>query len=147
MSELQSDPLSAAQLVALVEGMLSTARIDGLQPKEEALIRGFYDEQRLDGMPAYDAVAATAGQAAGDASRLGADAAFAEQFVLMCLMTGYADGRLSEAELQHVRDLARRVGVGDGQVDELRLQVKDALIGSLAHLPDPESVAALAKSL
>ena len=136
---------TAPQLTALVQGMLSTARIDGLHPKEELLIRAFYDAQFEAGMPDYDAVAAGAG--APLPAAVAGDAGFAEQLVLMCLMAGYADGRLSDAERNHVAVIAQQAGVGEVELAELQLQVKDSLIGSLAHLPDSESVAALAKTL
>lgn len=140
-------PMTQAQLTALVDSMLSTARIDGVHPQEDALIRTFYEEQKLPGMPAFDAVLAKVGQSAALPAQLGADSAFAEQLVLMCLMTGYADGKLSPAEHQHVLALAQQLGVAPERCDELLLQVKDSLIASLAHLPDAESVAALAKTL
>lgn len=147
MSDIQADAMPSSQVIALVECMLSTARIDGLHPKEVALIQAFYEEQRRPDMPAFDAVVAMTGNASVALSALGSDTEFAEQLVLMCLMTGYADGRLSEGEHQHVLGLAQQLGVAVARVDELLVQVKDTLIASLAHLPDPESVAALAKTL
>ncbi|MEQ1804441.1 MAG: hypothetical protein ABL900_03610 [Burkholderiaceae bacterium] len=145
MSAHDPQAFSSEQLIALVESMLSTARVDGVHPKEEALIRTFYEEQRLSGMPAYDKVVA-----AGKGVKLAAlrgDVAFAEQLVLMCLMAGYADGKFSEAERSHVGQLAAQLSVPEARLGELHLQVKDSLIGSLARLPDAESVAALAKTL
>ncbi|HSW06767.1 hypothetical protein [Aquabacterium sp.] len=147
MSDIQADAMPESQVLALVECMLSTARIDGLHPKEVALIQTFYDEQRKPGMPAFSAVMAEAENASIALTGLGGDTEFAEQLVLMCLMTGYADGHLTEAERQHVLGLAQQLGVAAPRVDELLVQVKDTLIASLAHLPDPESVAALAKTL
>lgn len=143
------DPTDAAftapQLMALIHGMLSTARVDGLHPQEEALIRGFYDAQHEAGMPAYEVLAAAAG--ATMPADLAADAGFAEQLVLMCLMAGYADGRLSDAERNHVAGIAQQLGINVERLAELHVQVKDSLLGSLAHLPDSESVAALARTL
>ncbi len=136
---------TAPQMTALIHGMLSTARIDGLHPREESLIRAFYDAQREAGMPAYEAVAA--GADVTMPAGLAADAGFAEQLVLMCLMAGYADGRLSQGEHDHVAAIARQLGTAADRLAELHQQVKDSLIGSLAHLPDPESVAALARTL
>ena len=147
MNPTPGDALSRPQLIGLVECMLATAQIDGVHPKEVALIQAFYDEQRQSGMPAFDAVKAEAAKGAIDLAALRGDAGFAEQLVLMCLMTGYADGRLSDSERQHVTGLARQLGIGEARFGELLLHVKDSLIGSLAHLPEPESVAALAKSL
>jgi hypothetical protein len=145
MADVQSPGFSASQLAALVECMLSTARVDGVHPQEEALIRSFYEEQRQAGMPAYEAVAAAGGSS--QLKALSGDIAFSEQLVLMCLMAGYADGRLTEGERSHVAALASQLAISPSRLAELHVQVKDSLIGSLAHLPEPESVAALAKSL
>jgi tellurite resistance protein len=145
VSEPQSPAFSKAQLVALVESMLSTARVDGVHPKEEALIRAFYEEQRQSGMLTYDKLAAA--EKASKLEPLSADVAFAEQLLLMCLMAGYADGKFSEAERSHVAKLGGRLSVPPARLAELHLQVKDSLIGSLARLPDAQSVAALAKTL
>ncbi len=147
MSAPQSQAFSNEQLIALVESMLSTARVDGVHPKEEALIRVFYEEQRLPGMPAYEGVAAAADKGIKQLEALRGDVGFAEQLVLMCLMAGYADGKFSEAERSHVAQLAGALSVAPARMGELHLQVKDSLIGSLARLPDAESVAALAKTL
>ena len=145
MTDVPVNSLTRPQVMALVDCMLSTARIDDVHPQEVALIRTFYEEQRKPDMPAFDAVAA--GKDPAPLSGLGSDAAFAEQLVLMCLMTGYADGKLSDAEKQHVLGLAQQLGIAAPRVGELLIQVKDSLIASLAHLPDSESVAALAKTL
>jgi tellurite resistance protein len=147
MTDVQTDPMPRAQLLALVECMLSTAQVDGVQPQEVALIRRFYDEQKSTGMPGFDAVVAAAGNDKSLLASVVGDADFAEQLVLMCLMTGYADGSLSEAERSHVQGFAKQLGVSDELLAQLHLQVKDSLIASLAHLPEPESVAALAKTL
>ena len=147
MSDIPTDAMPTPQLMALVECMLSTAHIDGVHPQEVALIRKFYDEQRQPGMPAFDAVVAAAGQDTGLLVKVGGDTEFAEQLLLMCLMTGYADGRLSEAEHGHVLGIAQQLGVAAPRLGEMLIQVKDSLIASLAHLPEPESVAALAKTL
>ncbi len=147
MSEPQSQAFSNEQLIALVESMLSTARVDGVHPKEEALIRTFYEEQRLPDMPAYEGVEAAADKGSKQLAALRGDVGFAEQLVLMCLMAGYADGKFSEAERGHVAQLAGQLSVPPARMGELHLQVKDSLIGSLARLPDAQSVAALAKTL
>jgi tellurite resistance protein len=146
VSEPQSPAFSKEQLTALVESMLSTARVDGVHPKEEALIRTFYEEQRLSGMPTYDKVTAAAAKGVKLKSLAG-DVGFAEQLLLMCLMAGYADGKFSDAERNHVAQLAAQLSVSAARLAELHLQVKDSLIGSLARLPDAASVAALAKTL
>ena len=147
MSTPNNDTLTPAQVTALVAAMLSVAHVDGVQPAEEALIRKFYTESAGAGMPAFDQVGHTHAQADQLLGEAGGGADFGEQLVLMCFMTGYADGHLSDGERQLVIELARKAGVAPARADELLQQVKDTLIGSLAHLPDAESVAALSKSL
>lgn len=147
MSTPTNDTLSPAQVTALVASMLAVAHIDGVQPAEEALIRKFYSESASAGMPAFDQVGHTHAQAHQLIAAAGGGADFADQLVLMCFMTGYADGHLSDAERQFVFELAKQGGVAEARANELLQQVKDTLIGSLAHLPDAESVAALSKSL
>jgi hypothetical protein len=144
---VQRDSMTSLQVLVLVDSMLSTAQIDGVHPKEVDLIRTFYNEQRQPDMPDFEAVMGAAGKDPSRIANLDRDAGFAEQLVLMCLMTGYADGKLSDAERAHVLDLAKPLGVAEAKFEELLLQVKDSLIASLAHLPDAESVAALAKTL
>jgi tellurite resistance protein len=146
MSETNKDALSASQVQALAAAMLSVARIDGLHPAEEALIVAFYRENT--------------GGAEPDLAKLEAllkdphtlpeqaiDAEFAETLVRMCVMTGYADGHLSDAEWAHVQAMGAQVGLGGGRVQEIRTEVKDLLVASLSHLPVAESVAEVAKSL
>lgn len=142
-----TDRMPPAQTLALVECMIATAQIDGVQPRELTLLRSFYETQWESGMPSFELVLATAGREAGLLASVKGDAPFADQLVMMCLVTGYADGKLTEAERLHVLDIARQLGVGEAQFGQLHQQVKDSLIGSLAHLPDAESVAALAKNL
>jgi tellurite resistance protein len=147
MTDVQADPMPRSQLLALTECMLSTAQVDGVHQQEIALIRSFYEEQKSAGMPGFDAMVSAAGKDKSLLASVVGDTDFAEQLVLMCLMTGYADGSLSEAERSHVQGFAKQLGVSDDVLAQLHLQVKDSLIASLAHLPEPESVAALAKTL
>lgn len=146
-AEASNDALTPAQVSALVAGMLAVAQVDGLHPAEERLIRSFYEESAAPGSPQFDQILHTHEQAGQLVSVAGGGADFAEQLVLMCFMAGYADGHLTDAERQIVANLAKQAGVSDARAEELLQQVKDTLIGALAHLPEPESVAALSKSL
>jgi uncharacterized tellurite resistance protein B-like protein len=148
MTSNQTDALSREQLLALVGCMLSTAEVDGVQPQEVALIQKFYVASATPGLPAFDEVRATAsGQSAALLKQVAADTGFTEQLVLMCLMTGYADGHLTDAEHAHVQGIAQQVGIAGPRLAELQQQVKDSLLGALSHLPDAASVAALAREL
>jgi tellurite resistance protein len=147
MSTQANDTMTPAQVTALVAAMLAVAHVDGVQPAEEQLIRTFYEESATAGMPAFDQVGHTHAQANELLAAAGGGADFAEQLVLMCFMTAYADGHMSDGERALVLDLAKQSGVAEARAAELLQQVKDTLIGSLAHLPDAESVAALSKTL
>jgi uncharacterized membrane protein YebE (DUF533 family) len=147
MSIEQADNLAPAQVNALVASMLAVAHVDGIHAQELALIRKFYEESAGAAAPPFSTVEGSHGQAAELLKAAGGGADFAEQLVLMCLMAGYADGHLSEGERAVVDQLAQGAGVSAEKVEELLQQVKDTLIGSLAHLPDAQSVADLAKTL
>jgi uncharacterized membrane protein YebE (DUF533 family) len=147
MSIEQADNLAPAQVNALVASMLAVAHVDGIHAHELALIRKFYEESAGADAPPFSTVEGIHGQAAELLKAAGGGADFAEQLVLMCLMAGYADGHLSEGERAVVDQLAHGAGVSAEKVEELLQQVKDTLIGSLAHLPDAQSVADLAKTL
>ena len=148
MTSNPTDALSREQLVALVGSMLSTAEVDGVRPEEVALIQTFYMESASAGAPSFDSVrASAASQSATLLQQVGIDTQFSEQLVLMCLMTGYADGHLTDAEHAHVQGIAQQVGIAGSRLMELKQQVKDSLLGALSHLPDAASVAALAREL
>jgi hypothetical protein len=148
MGIAQGDALTHDQVLALTACMLSTAQVDGVQPKELALIQNFYDGCGVTGLPPFASIGQVAGtdQTLAKAAATG-DTDFAEQLVLLCLATGYADGALSAAERSHVNQLAASAGVADVRVAQLLQQVKDSLLGALSHLPDAQSVALLAKEL
>ena len=148
MSTTQTnETMTPAQVQALAAAMLSVAHVDGVQPAEVQLIRKFYDESATPGMPGFDQIGHTHAQANQLLAAAGGGADFAEQLVLMCFMTAYADGHMSDGERALVLDIAKQAGVAEARANGLLQQVKDTLIGALAHLPDPESVAALSKTL
>ena len=146
MNAIQDQNLSTTQVTQLTRAMLSVARIDGIQPAEAALIGQFYESSRSGDMPTTAAVLSDAG--AFDAGVLaGCPNAVAETVVLMCLMTGYADGRLSAEERALVQSFATALNVDAARFEALLGQVRDELIGALSHLPDAESVANVVREL
>lgn len=146
MTDAHKLNMSTEQMQALVAAMLSVARIDGVHPAEEALIASFHQEHA--GSPASD-LSALLPLVEGEQplASLGADRDFAETLVRMCVMTGYADGHLSEPEWAHTQLLAKRIQVTTERAQEIRTEVKDLLVAALSHLPDAESVANVAKTL
>ena len=141
--------LTKDQVLAMAACMLAVARVDGIRPEEVAVIRAFYAGSLLEDLPPFTAVE----EANHDLTKMpGLQATvgeedFAEQVVLASLLAGYADGQLSDGEYAQVCAIATRLGMSPSRVGELQLQVKDSLLGSLAHLPVSESVAAIAKTM
>ena len=104
MQAIQDQNLSATQVIQLTQAMLSVALVDGMHPAEAALIGQFYESSRSADMPTTSAM--LSGTHAFDAQAMaGCPADVADTVVLMCLMTGHADGRLSDGERALVQSL------------------------------------------
>ncbi|MES2356472.1 MAG: hypothetical protein V4568_19135 [Pseudomonadota bacterium] len=134
--------LTSVQIMQLTRAMLSVAVIDGLHPAETALIRQFYESGRNEDMPTADSIIGDDATRNFNVSDLAGSAPdFADTMVLMCLMTGYADGNLSDAEHKHIQSIGHAMGVSETQFNTHLARVQDELIGALSHLPDSGSVA------
>jgi glutathione S-transferase len=148
MHPIQDQNLTPAQVTQLTRAMLSVALVDGIHPAEAALIGQFYESSRRADMPTTAAVLATPDSETFDGSSLaGSTPEFADTVVLMCLMAGYADGNLSEAESTHVKAIATAMNVDAAHFDTLLAQVRDELVGAISHLPDSGSVATVVKEM
>lgn len=147
MTLTQGDELTREEVLTLTACMLSTAQVDGVTPQELALIKTFYVQSAQAGLPPFSDHEGAYGDHLALAAQSASKPGFAEQLVLMSFMTGYADGHLSDAERAHVLAIAARAGLSEARTNELLQQVKDSLIGSIAMLPDAESVANIAKGL
>ena len=146
MPTIQDQNLSATQVIQLTQAMLSVALVDGMHPAEAALIGQFYESSRSADMPTTSAM--LSGTHAFDAQAMtGCPADVADTVVLMCLMTGHADGRLSDGERALVQSFATALNVDAARFDALLGQVRDELIGALSHLPDAGSVANVVREL
>ena len=146
MNPIQDKNLSPLEALQLAKAMVAVARVDGFNPAEEVLIRQFYESTRTDSMPTTNEFIKASSEALTSDEDLtlalkGCSPAFAETLVMMCFMAGYADGRLSDGELLLITKIATAAGVDSGALAACRAQVQDALLGSLAHLPDSGSVA------
>lgn len=139
--------LSAPQVLALTAAMLAVSHVDGVHPSETQLIQQFYEGSREGDMPAFADVQGSYPSALEQLKLIPFDMAFAEALVASCLMVAYADGDLTDNEMATARGFASAYGVSTEQFDGELQAVRDALLGSLASLPDAASVAALAKEL
>lgn len=148
MNPVQDQELSAEQVVQLTNAMIAVARVDGITDAEAALIRAFYDGARRPEMPTADTLLAGDAAARFDVKRLaGSTPEFADTVVLMCLMTAYADGKLSADERDCVQSIADGAGIDATRFAEHLSRVHDELIGALSHLPDSGSVARVVQEL
>ena len=144
----QEAKLTGPQMKALLACIVSTAHVDGIKPQELELIDRFCGENEYQAsLKELLGKASDLSHAQAQLAAIKGDNAFVEQVLLMSIMTAYADGSFSDAELAHVNALGATVGVPASKMADLRVQVRDSLLGSLAHLPDSESVAALAKTM
>ena len=135
------------QTMVLASFMLAVSRVDGEHEAEKQLIAAYYQDNREEGMPGLEEVAQHVGLSDLTAVAL-KEPGFAEEVVRMCIMTGLADGSLSEAEWEHIRQVAVYVGVvAPGRLEAIRQEVKDLFIASLANLPVIESAAEIAKAI
>ena len=142
MNPIQDQKLSPKQVTQLTHAMLSVAAVDGIAPAEAALIGQFYEASRSDDMPTTASVLSTSAAQAFDAKAwVGCSAEAADTVVLMCLMTGHADGHLSAGERALCWTNAQALGMNASRFDGLLAQVRDQLIGALSHLPDAGSIA------
>ncbi len=134
------------QTMVMVSFMLSVSQVDGEHEAEKQLIGAYYEEHREDGMPALEEVTQHVGISDMTAVAL-KEQGFSEEVIRMCVMTGLADGALSEKEWEHISAVAAHVGVAPDRLEAIRQEVKDLFIASLAHLPAIESVAEIAKAI
>lgn len=148
MYTMPDQELSPQQVMHITKAMLSVAYIDELHPAEAALIGQFYETSRNSDMPTTANFLANPQSRVFDASILaGSPAEFADTVVLMCLMTGYADGHLSAKERTHVQGIATALGLDAARFDLHLAQVRDQLMAALSHLPDAASVAKVVREL
>lgn len=142
MQAINDQNLSAAEVVMLARAMLSVATIDGIHPSEAALIGQFYESSRSAEMPPTASVLVKAeAQPFQPTEVAGCNDEFADTLVLMCLMTAHADGQFTAAERACVQAIATAAGIAAPRYDALLADVRDQLVGALAHLPDSGSVA------
>ena len=148
MHPIHDQTLSSSQVIALTKAMLAVAAVDGIHPAETALIGQFYEGARSADMPGTAALLASPETSVFDVAELaGGPDEFADTAVLMCLMAAYADGNLSSTERSLVQSIATALKMDENRFESLLAQVRDELVGALAHLPDAESVAVVVKEL
>lgn len=135
------DAFSPRQVKASCIAMLTVARANGIAPAELDLIRAFWSQ--TDGL-------------FGELDETTTETFESETFVLngqkqilldMCLACAFADGKYSSEEKAVIAEIAAKLDVSAEVLAERTADVRAGFLGSLSHLPDAQSVAALAKNL
>lgn len=142
----QVDSMSTPAILATTQAMLKIAGVDGMQAAELELIRNFYEQSGGTDLPDFATLQEKAPLNRHIDPHALASAAEKEMLLALCVMTGYADGELSTAELAAIQSIAGDLGMAD-QVDAIIARVKDFMLAQLAHLPDAASVAQVAREL
>jgi hypothetical protein len=140
MLDHQVESLTNEQIRSACLAMLSVARLQGLHDAEVALIAQFWAAAPTLG--AFD----PAVTAEFDATQFTVES---EKILLidLCLACAFADGSYSPAEQKQLAKIANTLSVSPETLAERTDTVRLAFLGSLAHLPDSQSVAALSTTL
>ena len=148
MTVMNDQNLSPAQVLQITRAMLLVAGVDGIQSAEAALIGQFYEASRTADMPPVQLlITESEAQPFKTTDLAGSSGEFADTLILMCLMTAYADGQLSQGERNQIQSVASALGIDSARMQAHLAQVRDELIGALSHLPDAASVAAVVGEL
>ena len=145
---LPASSMSMKAVVVASKTMLKVAHTDGVHSAEVELIRSFYSSS-VEGSewPSFDKLLQdSSGDFHVDAQAF-ANEQEREMIVALCVMTGFADGALSDAERAVVLTIAGDLNITPSRLDDITEFVKDHLLAQLSHLPDAGSVAKVAKEL
>ena len=144
---IPKQPLSPREIVAATRAMLVVARADGIHEAEVELIRRFYEGAGNGAVPEFEALLGEPGDSGAIDAAVFEDVEHRELVVALCVMAGYADGAMSEAELAAIRSAAKALGVAQTRLAEIIEGVKDHMVAQLAHLPEAASVAKVVREL
>ncbi|GAB3258891.1 TerB family tellurite resistance protein [Chitinimonas naiadis] len=132
---------SSQQVKASCLAMLAVARAHGIHSAERELIEGFWT-QATPGLGSFDDATAET-----FSPELFVEAGHKQLLLDLCLACAFADGHYSQEEKDVITGIAARLGLSGQALQERTAEVRVAFLSNLAHLPDAQSVAALAKNL
>lgn len=130
---------------AIARGLFAIAHADGMHEREAALIASFW----ADAGGTFSALAELERRQPITAQELGAilnTPQLRQLFVKTALLMAFADGKVSEEESQLVRAYAEHLGLTE-DLGNLEAQVKEFLLGQLAHIHNTQGLAEIAKKL
>lgn len=146
-----AESMNMDAVIASCKTMLKVAHVDGVHPAEIALIRQFYDscvssESGAD-WPVFDVLLQQSGEPFHVNAQAFSGIPEREMVVALGIMTGFADGVLSDAEQAAIKSIAADLEISSNRVDAINSAVKDHMLAQLSHLPDAGSVAKVAREL
>jgi DnaJ-domain-containing protein 1 len=145
MNFFPSTPLEKNHAEAIARGLFAIAKADGIHQREAALIASFW----ADAGGNFSALSQLERGADITSAELGATLNTPElrqMFLKTALLMAFADGEVSTAESQLVRQYAADLGFTE-QLGQLEAQVKDFLLSQLSHIHNTAGLAEVAKKL
>lgn len=144
MSKAASLNLQQAQL--LVTGLHEVARVDGVTPAEDVMIRQFYEACRseTDALADYDNLSRAVFDPEATAAAFNTPESRA-LFISTCVFLGYADGHFTAPERIRLGEIAVALGVSAAEYAAIAETVHDQLIGQFAHVQNVEALQAVSQ--
>jgi tellurite resistance protein len=145
MNFLPEIPLTQFQAEAIARGLFAIAHADGVHEREEALVASFWAEaggsdRALSELSRRQAITTEELSTALSTPEL------RRVFLKTALLLAFADGQVSRKESELVRHYSKELGL-DAELSTLEEQVKEYLLGQLAHIHNTQALVEIAKKL
>jgi tellurite resistance protein len=135
------------QAEAIARGLYAVARADGeVHPREAALITSFYGSGD-DTSATLSSLERLQDISSADLAAHLPDADLRQLFLKTAMLLAYADGNYSAKESQLIAEYGKALNVGDGDMRDMELQVKEFMLSQLSSLENTTAVAEVAKGL
>lgn len=138
-------PLNPSQAEAIARGLFALAKADGLHIRETSLIAAFWgetggSERALSELENRDDITTE------ELSSALASKELRHIFMKTALLLAFADGEVSAKESAVVLSYSEALGLG-ADLPVLEEQVKEFLMGQLAHIHNTEALVEISKKL
>jgi tellurite resistance protein len=130
---------------AIARGLFAVAHVDGIHPREAALIASFW----IDTGGGTDALAELERGATITAQELATALHGVERtlFLKTAILLAWADGKVTDAERRIDDGFARALGCDAAALGALEASVKEFLLSHVSHLSNTEAAAKVARKL
>lgn len=146
MDLLKEANLDFKQVQVLTQALFALGHADGMDPREEALIRAFYEGNRPAHGSDYDTVVRTPFDLEV-AKTLLKTTPERTTFLHTCFLVAFVDHKISAQERALLDSWAAGLGFSKEQASEVQSQVKDFLVGGLSKIRNTEAVLQVARKL